>query len=61
VIISESYRFVLFYFIINVAYVEEMRNSNINLVLNLKERSQWADLNEDRKIILKLIIRNNRQ
>lgn len=60
-IISESYRFVLFYFIINVAYVEEMRNSNINLVLNLKERSQWADLNEDRKIILKLIIRNNRQ
>lgn len=49
-----SNRFVLLYFI-NIAHVEEIRNSNINLVLNLKERSQWAELNEDGEIILKLI------
>jgi len=34
-----------------------MKNSKINLVLNLKERSQWADLNEEGKIILKLILK----
>jgi hypothetical protein len=34
-----------------------MRNSNKNLVLNLKERSQCPDLNEDGKIILKFIIK----
>lgn len=51
-----SYRFVLSYFI-NIVNVEEMRNSNINLVPNLKERIQYADLNEDVKIILKFILK----
>ena len=34
-----------------------MINSKISLVLNLKERSQWADLNEDGKIILKRVLK----
>ena len=55
---SLKYLTILFYFL-NIAHVEETRNSNINLVLNLKERSRWADLNEDGKIILKLILNGN--
>jgi hypothetical protein len=34
-----------------------MKHSNISLVLNLKERSQWAGLKEGGKIILKLILK----
>jgi hypothetical protein len=44
-------------YFINIAHVGEMKNSNINLVLNLKGRSQWAGLKEDGKIILKLILK----
>jgi hypothetical protein len=49
------YRFVVFYFL-NIARVEEMRNSNKNLVLNPKN-SQWTGLNKDGKIILKLMLK----